>query len=468
MNGTVDRRQVLGAISAAAVLAGISGRVGATADGSAAAARPDVVFIMADDLGYADLSCTGSRHIHTPNIDRIGAEGVQLSQGYSSTPVCSPTRTALLTGCYAQRFGVGLEEPLANNAPPGIGVPFERPTLASVFRDLGYRTSLVGKWHLGDPPKHGPKQHGYDEFFGIVEGAADYFGHRMVQDSRQVGIGLAAGDAATTREGYLTDLFGDEAVRTIESAGSSPQFLSLHFTAPHWPWEGREDAEVAKHLDNTRHKEGGSLAKYRELVEAMDQNIGRVLAALERTGRARNAIVVFTSDNGGERFSDTWPFTGQKGEVLEGGIRVPILARWPGRIPAGSHSDQVMASMDFLPTLLSMAGGDVAKAGTFDGMDLSAQLTGRARSLPRRLHWRFKGNGQAAIRDGDWKYVKLGGKEHLFNVVEDARERADLLKVEPVRVAELRRQWDAWNAQMLPYRVDGFSEDVREHYPDRY
>ncbi|MEY4376959.1 MAG: hypothetical protein RJB26_1509 [Pseudomonadota bacterium] len=461
---TVDRRQVLGALSAAAVFATGAGRAVARS----ATRRPDVIFIMADDMGYADLSCTGSRHIRTPNIDRLGTEGVHLTQGYSSTPICSPTRTALLTGCYAQRFEVGIEEPLANNAPPGIGVPFERPTLASVFRDMGYRTQLVGKWHLGDPPKHGPRQHGYDEFFGIVEGAADYFGHRMVVEGRQVGVGLAAGDAGTTREGYLTDLFGDEAVRAIEGAGDLPLFLSLHFTAPHWPWEGREDAEVAKRLGNSRHNDGGNLAKYRELVEAMDQNVAKVMAALAKSGRADNAIVVFTSDNGGERFSDTWPFIGQKGELLEGGIRVPILVRAPGRIPSGTRSDQVMASMDFLPTLLAMAGGDVAKAGTFDGVDLSSVLSGKTPALARRLCWRFKAAQQAAIRDGDWKYLKLGGKEHLFDLAEDVRERADLVKAQPAKLAELRRAWDAWNARMLPYRVDGFSEDLKENYAERY
>ena len=465
MMGDLDRRTFVRGVAAASALIG-SGAVRALAAG--AAPPPNILFIMADDMGYADLSCTGSHHISTPAIDSLARDGIQLGQGYSSTPICSPTRTALFTGCYAQRFAVGIEEPLAGNAPPDIGVPFERPTLASVFRERGYHTKLVGKWHLGDPPRHGPLQHGYDEFLGIVEGAADYFRHHMVMGGHELGMGLSDGNTPIDRDGYLTDLFGDEAVRTIEAAGDTPFFLSLHFNAPHWPWEGREDAALAQTIGNSQNQDGGSLAKYKALVEAMDDNVAKVLAALDRTGKARNTIVVFTSDNGGERFSETWPFIGQKGEVLEGGIRVPILLRWPERIAPGGASDQVMVSMDFLPTLLAMSGGDVAKAGTFDGMDLAAQLTGAAAPTERTLFWRFKANDQAAVRKGDWKYLRLGGKEHLFNLAEDARERAERGRTEPARMAELKGLWDAWNAQMLPYRPDGFSEQVKDSYAERY
>jgi arylsulfatase A-like enzyme len=464
MTGFYSRRDVMGALSATAMLTTTSLR----AAPAARPAPPNVVFIMADDLGYADLSCTGSHHIKTPAIDSIAASGVMVRQGYSSTPICSPTRTALLLGCYAQRFALGLEEPVAANAPPNLGPPADRPTLASVFRARGYHTKLVGKWHLGEPGTHGPLQHGYDEFLGIVEGAADYFRHKMVVGGKEVGIGMARDNARIEAGGYLTDVFGDEAVRSIEAAGDKPLFLSLHFNAPHWPWEGREDEAVAKTIGTSTHNDGGSLAKYREMVEIMDQNVAKVLAALERTGKADNTIVVFTSDNGGERFSETWPFVGQKGEVLEGGIRVPLLMQWPVRIAAGAVSDQVMASMDFLPTLLAMAGGNVAKAGTFDGMDLSRQMTGSAVAVERTLFWRFNANTQAAVRQGDWKYVKLGGKEHLFNLAEDARERAERALAEPQRLAAMRKLWDQWNAQMLPYRVDGYSESLKGAYADRY
>ena len=363
---TLNRRGMLAGMAATTAMAAPAGRAWA----APAADKPNILFIMADDLGYADLSCTGSHHIRTPAIDSIAAAGVQLRQGYSNAPICSPTRTALLTGCYQQRFAVGLEEPLGPEAPVGIGVPDGVPTIASVLRNLGYRTKLIGKWHLGEPPSHGPTAHGYDEFFGVVEGAADYFRHHMVMGGKDVGIGLTRGEQPTSANGYLTDVFGDETVKSIEAASSTPFFISLHFNAPHWPWEGREEAELAKRIGSSFHYNGGNLAKYKEMVEAMDQNVAKVLAALKRTGKANNTIVVFTSDNGGERFSETWPFPGYKGEVLEGGIRVPILASWPGAIPAGSKSEQGMASMGFLPTLPGRTGGDPSGAGKFDGHGL--------------------------------------------------------------------------------------------------
>lgn len=461
----LDRRTVIGGLGNAAFMFALPGVALAGPSGTE---RPNIVFIMADDLGYADLSCTGSHHIRTPAIDSIAADGLQLTQGYSSTPICSPTRTALLTGCYAQRFLVGLEEPLGNNVPTNIGVPYDVPTIASILRSAGYQTKLIGKWHLGRPPEHGPLQHGYDEFLGIVEGAADYFRHHLVSNGEEVGIGLARDNVAIDESGYLTDLLGDEAVRTIESPSARPFFISLHFTAPHWPWEGREDAAVAQALQRSSHNEGGSLKKYREMVEVMDQNVAKVLAALQRTGQAGNTIVIFTSDNGGERFSETWPFVGQKGEVLEGGVRVPILIRWPAFIAAGSRSEQVMASMDFLPTLLTMTGGHPTQAGVFDGFDLSSQLLGSVQPVERTLFWRFKAHNQAAVRKGEWKYVKIAGEEHLFNLAEDVRERADRAQAEPSRVAAMRALWDSWNSDMLPYGMDGNSQDLRREYVDRY
>jgi arylsulfatase A-like enzyme len=460
-----SRRQVLGGLSVAPLLAA---QAVSAATRKPAETPPNIVFIMADDLGYADLSCTGSRHIKTPAIDSIASAGLQLRQGYSSTPICSPTRTALLTGCYAQRFAIGVEEPLGPNVPKGTVVPLEQPTIASVLRARGYRTALVGKWHLGDPPDHSPLRHGYDGFIGIVEGGADYFVHRMVMGGKPVGIGLAEGDNAIKRNGYLTDVFGDEAVREIEANSDKPLFLSLHFTAPHWPWEDREDEAMARKLGSSFHFDGGNLAKYREMVEIMDQNVARVLAAIEKSGKADNTIVIFTSDNGGERFSDTWPFVGHKGEVLEGGVRVPLLMRWPKRIGSGSKSEQVMASMDFLPTLLAMAGGDPAKVGKLDGLDLSAQLTGKAPVRPRELFFRMKANEQAAVRQGDMKYMKIAGKEHLFDLSQDEREQANLAPANPAKVAAMRVLWDNWNAQMRPYRLDGYSQDAKNIYSDRY
>ncbi|MEZ5742819.1 MAG: sulfatase-like hydrolase/transferase [Sphingomonadaceae bacterium] len=462
MGFTIDRRQVLGGIGAA----------GALATGSPLLAKPgkrdlpNIVFIMADDLGYADLGCTGSRNAKTPHIDSIAANGLLLTQGYANSCICSPTRTGLLSGCYQYRFPVGLEEPLGPWAPPGIGFPKERRTIAEALKAQGYETALVGKWHLGSPPDNDPLKHGYDQFFGIIEGGADYFRHRPVMGGRDIGPMLRENESDIERVGYLTDIFGDEAVKRIREK-RKPLFLSLHFTAPHWPWEGREDEEVSRQLKSFFHYDGGNLETYKRMVEAMDDNVGKVLAALRETGEIDNTIIVFTSDNGGERFSDVWPFTGAKSELLEGGIRVPILMQWPGHIAPGSTSSQVMISMDFLPTFLAITGGK-AGVGEFDGLDLSPQLLGGATAIERTLFWRMKANGQAAVRQGDWKYLKLGGKEHLFNLAQDERERAILNDKHPEKLRELKLAWDEWNRQMLPYPLGSFSGDNKESWPDRY
>ena len=461
MTNNLNRREFVGVVAAA----GAALTLGAPVRGAGLSQRPNVIFIMADDMGYADLSCTGSHHIKTPAIDSIAQNGLLLRQGYSNSSICSPTRTALLTGCYQYRFRVGLEEPMTSL---DYGVPLDQPTIASAFRDLGYHTKLVGKWHLGAPPKHGPLQHGYDEFLGILDGAGDYFRHKIVADGKNFGSGLVQGNDPIERAGYLTDLFGDEAVRTIETArNGQPLFMSLHFNAPHWPWEGPEDHAVSDALGDIFHRDGGSLATYKKMVEAMDANVAKLLAALDRMGMRENTIVVFTSDNGGERFSETWPFVGVKGELLEGGIRVPILMQWPKRIAAGSRSEQVMISMDFLPSLLGMAGETASMVQGFDGMDLSAQLTG-GNAIERTLFWRFKANEQAAVRSGDWKYLKLAGREFLFNLSQDERERANLLGKFPDRAADMRRAFDTWNTTMLPYPLASYSEDVSTGYVDRY
>lgn len=458
---SIDRRALLAAGASSLALAALPGLARAATGRRA----PDIVFIIADDLGYADLSITGSHAIRTPAIDSIGAGGAVLHQAYANSPVCSASRTAIITGCYQQRFRVGLDEPLAQLSE-GLGLPADRPTLPGLLRKAGYRTVLVGKWHLGLPPQNGPLEHGYDAFYGIVEGAADYFLHRGISNGQEVGMGLTRGDTPVKEAGYLTDLLGEEAVRQIDAAGEAPLFLSLHFNAPHWPWEGRGDEAKAKTLTDLRDRAGGNLAKYAEMVETMDENIGKVLEALRRNGR-EDAIVVFTSDNGGERFSETWPLVGQKGELLEGGIRVPALVRAPGRIAPGSTPGQVISGMDWLPTLHALALGKPAP-GRFDGVDLSAQLAGRSAPLERTLCWRFKANDQAAIRQGDWKYLRLGGKAHLFNLAEDQRERADHIADQPERARSLEALWDAWNAQMLPYPLGSFSEDLKSWYPDRY
>jgi arylsulfatase A-like enzyme len=465
----LDRRQFLISASAvsAAGAAAVATSLAVPARAKTRALRPpNVLFIMADDLGYADLSCYGQPNYTTPTLDRLAHDGLKLSQGYANSAVCSATRTALVTGRYQYRVASGLQEPIASMAPQGL--PAGTPTIASIFSAGGYRTALVGKWHVGTMPAFSPKKAGYDYHFCMGAGGADFFQHRATLTSKVSGDGLWENEQPTDRDGYLTDIFADVAIEQINAAGTQPFFMSLHFNAPHWPWEGPDDREVSKHLKEIRHLDGGNLATYARMVKSMDDNIARVLRSLQRKGLADNTIVVFTSDNGGERFSDVWPFTGTKGELFEGGIRVPLIVRWPGHIKASSTSQQVMVSMDFMPTLLGAAGLAPDPAYPSDGANLLATLLGSAPLQPRSLYWRFKGNQQAAHRDGDLKYVKVGSKEHLFNVVEDARERAELKEKMPEQFARLKAAYAAWDASMLPYPAESYSEDVKLFYPDRY
>ena len=431
---------------------------------------PNIVFVLADDLGYADLSCYGRREYLTPNIDALAERGLKLTHSYANSSICSPTRCALITGRYQYRFPVGLHEPLPRNAGK-LGLPPGHPTLPSLLRSIGYRTALIGKWHLGAGPEQGPLQHGYDHFFGIHGGAADYFTHEFAVPPTGRSE-LYENAARIERNGYLTDLLTAEAIKEIErnAEREQPFFLSLHYTAPHWPWEGPHDESVSKSLRTIFHTDGGSLDTYAAMVRSLDEGVGRVLQSLSRLQLERDTIVVFTSDNGGERFSDMWPFTGMKAELLEGGIRVPTLVCWPGRIAAGAVSDQVIATMDWLPTLLSAAGGRPDTRFPPDGEDLLPVLLGEAPMHPRTLYWRFKANEQAAVRQGNWKYLKLGANEFLFDVVADPRERANLAQRHPDVFQHLKAAHAAWNETMLQYPEDVYTYSQKDgaRVADRY
>jgi arylsulfatase A-like enzyme len=443
------RRFVRGTAAGSLALAGFAGTA------QAQAAKPNIVFILADDLGYADVSCYGQRDYMTPNIDRIAIEGLRFTQAYSNSANCSPTRTALITGRYQMRLEVGLEEPINASTPKNVGLPPSHPTLPSLLKNAGCGTSLIGKWHLGFLPNFGPLKSGYDRFFGIFSGAADYFnhGHDAARSGAEAGQ-LHEQEVPVERHGYMTNLLGDRAVETIDGYARSkePFLLSLHFTAPHWPWEGPNDEAESKRIRNIFHRDGGTQKTYMAMMQSLDSNIGRVLQALDVNGLASNTIVVFTSDNGGERFSKIWPFTGMKGELLEGGLRIPAIVRWPGRIPAGVVSEQVMITMDWMPTLLAAAGTQMDPAYPADGENLLPVLSGGATPHARKLYWRFKSGGQRAMRDGDWKYLQIAGNEFLFDVVKDPRERAQLKDRHKDVFERLRSDWMAWDTTMLPER----------------
>src|SRR5947209_16861485 len=353
--GTISRRRFVQTTAAGSLaLAGI----GFGRPTWAQSTKPNILFIMADDLGYADVSCYGQRDYTTPNVDRLAIEGLRFLQGYANSPVCSATRTALITGRYQYRLAGGLEEPINSSTPKDIGLPPDHPTLPSRLKQVGYNTALVGKWHLGFLPEFSPLKSGYDQFLGIFGGAADYFNHGAnASRSGAEASQLHEQEVPVERHGYMTNLLGDRAVQSIENYAKSKEafLLSLHFTAPHWPWEGPDDETESQRIRNIFHRDGGTQKTYAAMVQSLDANIGRVLQALDVHGLSGNTIVVFTSDNGGERFSKTWPFTGMKTELLEGGLRIPSIVRWPGRIAAGSVSEQAMMTMDWLPTLLAAA-----------------------------------------------------------------------------------------------------------------
>ncbi len=444
-NGLTRRALLANAAFGSAALASSIGK----AHGQSPAKPPNIVFIMADDLGYADVSCYGRPDFETPNIDRIAARGTRFLQGYANSAVCSATRTALITGRYQYRLRIGLEEPL-QVGKPDIGLPPEHPTLPSLLKKAGYDTALIGKWHLGILPKFGPLKSGYDHFYGFHGGGIDYFNHQGTDHKED----FWNDDAALHETGYTTELFGARAVETINAyaRGSRPFLLSLHFNAPHWPWEGITDEAESERLrtKTIQDFDGGSQRTYQHMIQTMDLQIGRVLQALEANGLTENTIVVFTSDNGGERFADTWPFTGRKEELLEGGLRIPAIVSWPAHIPEGRTSDQVMISMDWLPTFLAAAGAAPDPAFPPDGMSLLPVLTQGAAITPRKLYWRYKNMTQQALRDGDFKYLKIKDNTFLFDVAGDPMERANLKERRKDIYDRLVADWNAWNARMLP------------------
>ncbi len=414
--------------------------------------RPNIIFIVADDLGYADLGCYGGRGFDgagresvSPNLDQLAANGMRFTQGYSNSPVCSPTRFALMTARWQYRIRGALDEPLKSNSQgnPLLGLPPELPTLPSLLRQAGYRTALIGKWHLGYAPYFGPLKSGYEEFFGPMSGGVDYFTHCDFNGRHD----LYFGEEEKHEDGYLTDLLSKRAVEYVtrgdESKSDRPFFLSLHYTAPHWPWETRDDAHISPDVaKNLFHLSGGNIHSYRKMIHHMDEGIGQLVDALRKNKQLDNTLIVFTSDNGGERFSDNWPLVGGKMDLTEGGIRVPYIAHWPAQIAAGASSQQHCLTMDWSATMLELAGAQPQQP--LDGVSLQSVLKGGT-AFERPLYWRMNHRSQRAYRHGDWKYLKVDDHEYLFNINADERERANHATREPERLAQMRQQWEHWD-----------------------
>ena len=412
--------------------------------------QPNIVFIVVDDCGYADLGCTGQTGYATPSLDRLAAEGVRFTQAYANASLCTNTRVALTTGRYQYRLPLGLVEPLrsAHRDLPEMGLPADYPTLPALLRSGGYRTALIGKWHLGYLPRYGPLRSGYDEFFGIMGGFTGYYTHRGDGGEHD----LYEGEVPVERIGYVTDMLSERATKYVTAAKAEPKpyFLSLHYTAPHWPWSAPTNEGLARvrELDRSQLVAGGSIRIYAEMMQILDGGIGQVMDAVREAGE--DTLVLFTSDNGGERYSKIWPFVGRKFDLLEGGLRVPQIAWWAGRAPAGQVTDQVCITMDLTATCLEAAGVKADPLYPLDGQSLLPLLTGEGSTWERTLYWRMANRRQRAVRRGDWKYLKVNDRELLFDLGFDVRERDDQSARSPDCLHELRALWEQWNSSMLP------------------
>ncbi len=431
--------------------------------GAQAAARPNIVMLLADDLGASDLSSYQCPDIRTPHIDSLARRGVRFTQCYANAPECSPTRTGFLTGRYQQRVGglecaigvgnVGRYDEAEWLAARGeLGLPVAETSIARMLRDAGYATCCSGKWHLGYTERFSPNAHGFEEYFGILGGNADYITHRE-EDGTNV---LYRNGRPVERTGHTTDLLADHAIDWLARMRprEKPFFLYVPFTTPHTPLQGPKDGPVGeKSKWNV-----GTRATYVEMVEHMDRRVGDILAALDRIGAASNTLVVFKSDNGGYNRSRNVPFRGYKSSCWEGGIRVPCMMRWPGVIPEATTTTQVAITMDVSATILAAA--QVRPARRLDGIDLLPVVTGRKKPAARTLFWNYKRarTRRWAVRDGDMKFVIDDGAEHLFNLAADESEKVNLLEREAAAGARLREKLTAWKKEVEPPRLREFRQ----------
>ncbi|MDO8682576.1 MAG: sulfatase [Armatimonadota bacterium] len=404
--------------------------------------KPNIGVIVADDLGYGELGCYGHKEIPTPNIDSIAKNGVKFTNGYVSCPVCSPTRAGLITGRYQQRFGHEQNPGPPPNHDPRFGLPRSETTIADRLKSAGYTTGCVGKWHLGFDAGLLPMDRGFDEFFGHLAGGHPYLPTKI--PPRQGPI--MRGNFAVEEKEYLTDAFGREASAFIDKHHDKPFFLYLAFNAVHAPLQSTD-----KYLERFPKIENVKRRKFAAMLSAMDDAVGKTLDALRRNNIEENTLVFFIGDNGGPTGATTCgngPLKGVKGQLDEGGIRVPFLMQYKGHAPAGKTYDKPVIALDITPTSLALAGGKSSDA-RFDGVNLMPYLTGKSKGVPHEtLYWRF--SPQWAIRKGDWKLLNMsGGKDvQLYNLAIDIGEQTDLAAQKPDKVKELQADYDKWNSTL--------------------
>jgi arylsulfatase A-like enzyme len=446
------------AVAGLLLLAGVLGAANLAAQpGPQPAARPNVVLIIMDDIGYGDLGSYGVTDAKTPNLDRLAREGVRLTDAYANGPVCSPTRAALISGRYQQR--VGIEWALSSTNDRDKSLPATRTSLPALLKTSGYATGLVGKWHLGFDPQIGPNAHGFDEFFGFLSGATNYYTH-LDGGGRP---DLYENTTPVETPAYLTDEISRRATAFIDRHARSPFFLEVAYNAVHWPFQPPDlpasdprrtavprahetlaDRKIMQMPDDPAN--AATRADYVKILENADQGIGRVLDALTRNGVADNTLVIFTNDNGGEWLSRNAPLYHRKGTLWEGGIRVPLILRWPGRLPAGKTSAQPAITMDLTRSILAATGTTLPAGYQPDGVNILPVLSAQSAPADRLLFWRIvrPERQQKAVRSGRWKMLVDGGQYLLFDLHDDPGERHDLAAQHTDIILKLKGQLADW------------------------
>lgn len=416
--------------------------------------KPNFILIVADDLGFADLSLNGSKQIPTPNIDKLAHEGINFTQGYVSAPVCSPSRAGLLTGKNQVSFGhdnnLGGSQPGFN--PEYLGLPITEKTIATRLKSLGYVTGLIGKWHLGNEPQFHPLKRGFDEFWGYTGGGHDYF--LWNPNGKGYKSPIECNYKTPQPITYITDDKGDECIDFIKRHKNEPFFLFTSFNAPHAPMQAtKADLELFKHIKNEKRR------KYCAMVYRLDVNVGRIMETVKQEGLAENTMVVFISDNGGPVDSNesiNAPFNGQKGILLEGGIRVPFIMNWKGKLPGGKTYKNPVISLDFAATFFELAGGKVTDEIKFDGVNIMPYVLGENTEIPHEsIKWRF--TISAAIRDGNWKLIRLPDRlPMLYDLSNDISEQNNISLENIDRTKTMLKTLGDWDvSQPHPLFLEG-------------
>lgn len=418
--------------------------------------KPNFILIVADDLGFADLGLNGSTQIKTPNIDQLAKSGVTFSEAYVSSPVCSPSRAGILTGINQVRFGH--DNNLGGNQPgfdaQYLGLPLTQKTLADKLKPLGYTNGIVGKWHLGYEKHFHPLKRGFDEFWGYTGGGHDYF------NSSPEGKGYKSPIECNYKTpdpiSYITDDKGDECVDFIKRHRTEPFFLFASFNAPHAPMQATEkDLELYAHIKDVKRR------TYAAMVHRLDINVGKIVGEVNQSGLEKNTVIIFISDNGGPVSSNSSlnaPYNGQKGILLEGGIHVPFIMKWPNQLPAGLIYHRPVTSLDITPTFLELAGRELHKDDQFDGVNIVPYILGKYEGVPHEeLKWRF--TISAAIREGEWKLIRLPDRlPMLYNLSSDISEQNDIMLKNLDKTKELLEKLGKWDVT-LPHPL--FLEGAR-------